>query len=140
MTFQTGRTKAPIIPGEERSCGDWEREWATQPLLSSSVPICRETYFLNLIKSPSLPHATHFSWSKYEVEKILNSRIHWQKLQFEVKWEGWDKGQVSWEPAENIANAKEAIEEFYKENPDMVTEADIPPPNKNALTIEDDGP
>lgn len=56
--------KAQIIPGEERSCGDWEREWATELLLSSSVPMCYGVYFLNLINSPSLPHTTHCSGSK----------------------------------------------------------------------------
>lgn len=69
MTFQTGWTKALIIAGEEQSCGDREREWATELLLSSSVPICCEIYFLNLINSPSLPHTTYFSWSKYKVER-----------------------------------------------------------------------
>ena len=64
----------------------------------------------------------------------MNSRIYRRKLQYEVKWEGWDEGQVSWEPADNVANAKELIEEFHKDNPDAVTEADIPPPAKKKTT------
>ena len=64
------------------------------------------------------------------MEKILNSRIYRRKLQYEVKWEGWDEGHISWEPAENVENARELVEEFHAENPDAPTEADIPPPAK----------
>ena len=63
---------------------------------------------------------------EYEVEKILNSRIYRRKLQYEVKWEGWDEGHVSWEPAENVENSQELVKEFHKANPDAVTEAVIP--------------
>lgn len=63
---------------------------------------------------------------EYKVETILNSRIHRGKLQYEVKWEGWDKGHVSWEPATNVTNARELIEDFHREHPDAVGEADVP--------------
>lgn len=63
---------------------------------------------------------------EYEVEKILNSRIYRQKLQYEVKWEGWDEGHMSWEPAENIANTQGLVDEFHAEHPDAVGESDIP--------------
>ena len=33
---------------------------------------------------------------EYEVEKILNSRIYRRKLQYEVKWQGWDEGHITW--------------------------------------------
>ena len=64
------------------------------------------------------------------MEKILNSRIYRRKLQYEVKWEGWDESHVTWEPAENVANAQELVEEFHAENPDAPTKEDIPPPAK----------
>ena len=57
---------------------------------------------------------------EYDVEKILNSRIYRRKLQYEVKWEGWDESPVTWEPAENVANAQELVEEFHAENPDVL--------------------
>ena len=57
---------------------------------------------------------------EYEVEKILNS------LQYEVKWEGWDEGHISWGPAANIGNAKELVAEFHREHPDAVGESDVP--------------
>ena len=67
---------------------------------------------------------------EYEVEKILNSRIYRRKLQYEVKWEGWDEGYITWEPVENVKNARELVEEFHTQNPDAVGESDIPPPPK----------
>ena len=67
---------------------------------------------------------------EYDVEKILDSRIYQRKLQYEVKWEGWDEGHISWEPAENVENAKELVEEFHKEHPDAVGPSDVPAPKK----------
>ena len=67
---------------------------------------------------------------EYEVEKILNSRIHERKLQYEVKWEGWDEGYISWELVENVKNTRELVEEFHTQNPDAVRVSDIPPPPK----------
>ena len=63
---------------------------------------------------------------EYEVEKILNSRIYRGRLQYEVKWEGWDEGHISWEPAANVGNAKELVAEFHREHPDAVGESDVP--------------
>ena len=65
---------------------------------------------------------------EYEVEKVLDSRIFRRKLQYEVKWEGWDEGHITWEPEENLKNAREAIDDFHKDNPDAVGPADVPPP------------
>ena len=34
------------------------------------------------------------------------------------------------EPAANVANAQELVDEFHKEHPDAVGEADVPAPKK----------
>ena len=65
---------------------------------------------------------------EYDVEKILDSQIYRRKLQYKVKWEGWDEGHISWEPAENVENAKELVAEFHAENPDAVGPSDVPAP------------
>ncbi|QRW19820.1 Retrotransposable element Tf2 protein [Rhizoctonia solani] len=70
------------------------------------------------------PIVTEEGEEEYEVEKILDSK--WKgcrkarKLWYLVKWKGYDKGSNSWEPVDNVANAKEAKEEFHKEYPDAV--------------------
>jgi len=40
--------------------------------------------------------------SEYEVEKILDSRIHYQKLQFLVTWKGYGQEENAWVKAGDI--------------------------------------
>ena len=54
---------------------------------------------------------------EYEVKEILDSRLHQGRIQFLVKWEGYD--EPTWEPTTNLTtNAKETIAEFYKKHPE----------------------
>ncbi|QRW20813.1 Retrotransposable element Tf2 protein [Rhizoctonia solani] len=70
------------------------------------------------------PIITEEGEEEYEVERILDSkqkgRGKTRKLWYLVKWKGYDKGSNSWEPIDNVGNAQEALEEFYKEHPDAV--------------------
>ncbi|CEP07157.1 hypothetical protein [Parasitella parasitica] len=55
---------------------------------------------------------------EYEVEKVLDSRLYRNKLQYKVKWKGYDDpSEDTWEPEENLENAALAIEEFHNEFP-----------------------
>ena len=54
---------------------------------------------------------------EWEVERILDSRRRHRKLQYLVQWAGYNHIQTSWEPAENLENAAETVEEFHRENP-----------------------
>ena len=50
---------------------------------------------------------------EYIVEEILDSRLHRNKLQYLVKWEGYTDENNSWEPEANCRNAPNAIRDFY---------------------------
>merc|ERR1711915_152451 len=49
----------------------------------------------------------------YSVEKIVASRVHRNKKQYLIKWEGFDSSENTWEFARDIL-CKELIDEFEK--------------------------
>ena len=56
---------------------------------------------------------------EYEVEDILDARRVGRRktLQYYVRWKGYSQDHDSWEPARNLKNAQELIEEFNKKHP-----------------------
>jgi len=54
--------------------------------------------------------------TEYEVEKILNSRMYYQKLQFLVAWKGYGQEENSWVNASDV-HALDLIQEFYQTHP-----------------------
>jgi len=68
---------------------------------------------------------------EWEVERIEKSviisyerRVHASTRPFEeqryfVKWKGCSESENTWEPPEHLEHAKELVEEFDRENPDM---------------------
>lgn len=56
----------------------------------------------------------HVEW---EVESILGSRIHYQKLQYKVSWKGWDPDDT-WYDAESFKNSPTMLRLYYKDHPD----------------------
>ena len=51
---------------------------------------------------------------EWEVEKILDAKKVRGQLRYLVSWKGFGKQDRTWEPIENLENAKETVEEFYK--------------------------
>ena len=49
---------------------------------------------------------------EWEIERILDERIHHKKTQFYVRWKGFSEANDSWEPEEHLEHAQEAINEF----------------------------
>ena len=47
----------------------------------------------------------------YEVDSIQDSRYRYRKLQYLVKWIGYE--DPTWEPCENVDNADDAIQEYH---------------------------
>ena len=59
------------------------------------------------------------------MDEILDSRIHRGKLQFLVKWTGYN--EPSWQPeTDMVGNADTAIAEFYQNHPGAPRRLDIP--------------
>jgi len=66
-----------------------------------------------------------------EVEKVVKSEIisyerrvrgstrTFEELQYFIKWQGGLEDINTWEPPEHLEHAKELVEEFHRENPDM---------------------
>jgi predicted aspartyl protease len=55
---------------------------------------------------------------EWEVAKVTASRIHYNKLQYQAEWRGWDP-DPTWYPASDFKNAVTKIREFHDEHPDQ---------------------
>ncbi|CCO34668.1 hypothetical protein BN14_08773 [Rhizoctonia solani AG-1 IB] len=62
---------------------------------------------------PLPPIVTPEGEEEYEVEKILDSRLKHQKLEYYIKWKGYGPEESSWEPKSLVANAPLKIAEFH---------------------------
>jgi hypothetical protein len=51
---------------------------------------------------------------EWAVEKVLNAKWFRGKKRYLVRWKGFMAEADSWEPEENLGNAKELIEEFHQ--------------------------
>src|SRR3954471_21128187 len=55
---------------------------------------------------------------EWEISEILDSKIIRGKLHYFVDWKGYGPEERSWEPAENMTHASEALDNFHQEHPD----------------------
>ena len=55
---------------------------------------------------------------EYEVERILDSRLFRNQLQYYVHWKGYGEGERTWEPHYNLTHAKQLVKQFHKERPE----------------------
>jgi transposase InsO family protein len=53
---------------------------------------------------------------EFEVEEILDSRIRYRRMEYLVKWQGYDTGHNSWVPHYNI-HAPDVVAKFHREHP-----------------------
>ncbi|EUC55741.1 Transposon Tf2-1 polyprotein, partial [Rhizoctonia solani AG-3 Rhs1AP] len=63
------------------------------------------------------PMVTEEGKEEYKVEEVLNSRKKGRKIEYFVKWKGYGVGDQTWEPSENLENAKGQVETFHKKYP-----------------------
>ena len=52
---------------------------------------------------------------EYEIEKILNKKKFRGKDQYLVQWKSYTAEEDTWEPKENLGNAKDLVKEFEEE-------------------------
>ena len=57
---------------------------------------------------------------EWEVHSIIDSRIRWKRLEYKVKWKGYSARDDTWEPVENLKNAKRSITAFHKKHPNAI--------------------
>ena len=67
---------------------------------------------------PQPPPIIVDSNEEYEVDQILDSRIFRNKLQYKIKWKGYeDPSEDTWEAKENLKNAILLTNQFHQEYP-----------------------
>ena len=59
---------------------------------------------------------------EYEVEEILDSRSHYGKLQYFVKWMGYPHSENQWLSEEDVAGSKDLVDLFHRLYPEKPTE------------------
>jgi len=60
---------------------------------------------------------------EYEVEKIISKRMRKGKIEYLVKWKGWENPEDNtWEPIANL-ECKELMEEYEKNHPEEKEDA-----------------
>jgi len=53
---------------------------------------------------------------EWEVEEVLDSRWHWRRFQFLIKWKGFSREHNSWEVASDV-KAPDLVVEYYRRYP-----------------------
>ena len=73
--------------------------------------------FPSQIQTP-LPPIESDGEPEYELEEIIDSRLHRNSLHYRAKWTGYSpEHDKTWYPAENFSNASIAIEQFHSRYP-----------------------
>jgi hypothetical protein len=68
---------------------------------------------------PSEPHHVIVDDSEeWEVDRILESKRRYRKLHYLVQWAGYSHVRTSWEPAANLDNTRELVEESHQMHPE----------------------
>jgi hypothetical protein len=63
---------------------------------------------------------------EYEVEAILDSKLTRGKLMYLVDWVGYGQEERTWEPAENVEHAEQAVADFHRAHPERPSRRDLP--------------
>ena len=53
---------------------------------------------------------------EYEAEKILDTRKQDGRIEYLVKWKGYDNSENTWEPAKHLMNAQRLLKRFHQQH------------------------
>jgi len=77
----------------------------------------QDNRFPSQIKEPPPPIQIEGE-DEYELDEIIDSRLHYNKLQYRAKWKGYSpEHDKVWYPAENFNHAERSIERFHQRYP-----------------------
>jgi hypothetical protein len=72
--------------------------------------------FPGRVPAPPPPPVLVDGEEEFEVEKVLDSRIRYRRLEYLIKWRGYGAEHNSWSAHYNVHAAK-AIDDFYRRHP-----------------------
>jgi hypothetical protein len=72
--------------------------------------------FPGRVPAPPPPPVLVDGEEEFEVEKVLDSRIRYRRLEYLIKWRGYGAEHNSWSAHYNV-HAAEAIDDFYRRHP-----------------------
>jgi predicted metal-dependent hydrolase len=70
-------------------------------------------FFIEQISSSSFSIVVKDEKEKYEINDILNSRYHYEKLQYRIVWIDHSSNRA-WYSTENFDNSKNILEDFHR--------------------------
>jgi len=77
----------------------------------------QDNRFPSQIKEPPPPIQIEGE-DEYELDEIIDSRLHYNKLQYRAKWKGYSpEHDKVWYPAENFNNAEHTVQRFHRRYP-----------------------
>lgn len=73
------------------------------------------------------PGPVDLEGNEFEISAIVDSRIRRRKLQYKVQWQGYEghQDEYTWEPAANVKDAQDLVDEFHLQNPNKPTFDDL---------------
>ena len=98
-------------------CLDILPQLRIHPVFHSSL---LEPYQDNTIPNRITPPIELEDGSEYEVTTIHDSKIVRNKVYYLVDWIGYSPSEHTWEPVENVANARALLEDFHHQYPDKL--------------------
>jgi len=77
----------------------------------------QDNRFPSQIKEPP-PSIQMEGKEEYELDKMIDSQLHYNKLQYRAKWKGYSpEHDKVWYPAENFNNAEHTVQRFLRRYP-----------------------